>query len=127
MFPVLSVPQNDCGWDHNAQFIAGDGKIPVIAGGPVDERSPMGSWQSTIFIFLGSGFAAGTASFLRARFSASDEGVAAGIKQGTLAGGAAALLLVFLFGDFSTTSQVGAVVGILIGAIAGNRLEERTG
>jgi hypothetical protein len=87
----------------------------------------MNTWQSTICIFLGSGIAAGTASFLRARFSASDEGVAAGLKQGTLAGGVVALLLVFLLGDFSTISQVGAVIGILIGAIAGNRLEERTG
>ena len=87
----------------------------------------MGSWQSTIFIFLGSGIAAGSASFLRARFLASDEGVAAGIKQGILAGGVAALLLVFLLGDFYTISQVAAVAGILIGAIAGNRLEEHTG
>ena len=87
----------------------------------------MSSCQSTIWIFLGSGIAAGVASFLRARFSASDEGVAAGLKQGILAGGVAALLLVFLLDDFSAISQVGAVVGILIGAIAGNRLEERTG
>jgi hypothetical protein len=87
----------------------------------------MSSWQSTICILLGSGFVAGIASFLRARFVASDEGVAAGLKQGILAGGIAALLLVFLFGDFSAISQVGAVIGILIGAIAGNRLEERTG
>ena len=87
----------------------------------------MSSWQSCLCIFAGSGLAAGIASFLRARFSVSDEGVAAGIRLGTLVGGAVALLLVFLLGDFTTLSQIGAVAGILIGAVAGNRLEERTG
>ena len=87
----------------------------------------MSSWESTICIFFGSGIAAGIASFLRARFSASDEGVAAGLKQGILAGGVAALLLVFLLGDFSATTQIAAVLGVLIGAVAGNRLEERFG
>jgi len=87
----------------------------------------MSPWQSTMCVFFGSGIAAGTASFLRARFSASDEGVAAGIRQGTLAGGIAALLMVFLLGDFSAITQIAAVAGILTGAVVGNRLEERTG